>query len=117
MNAALQEALVLDGLEVKVDRDDKPTFDRSITDRWAFCYTGTAKGNCSGIRFMLSIEEAQTWCSKKPKPGARRTFRADTCTVLNGPTFGLRSRRGATYFKPPLLTFRPTSIPASGTSE
>lgn len=29
---------------------------------YAFLYTGTEKGNHSGIRFMMSTADAMTWC-------------------------------------------------------
>lgn len=36
--------------------------DQRLRD-YAFLYTGTAKGNYSGIRFMLTTEQAKQWCS------------------------------------------------------
>ena len=35
----------------------------------AFCYTATEKGNNSGIRFMMSLDDAQTWCESPISQG------------------------------------------------
>lgn len=35
----------------------------------AFLYTGTEKGNNSGIRFMMTVKDAQTWCSSPISTG------------------------------------------------
>lgn len=35
----------------------------------AFLYTCTEKGNNSGIRFMMSIEDAQAWCESPVSSG------------------------------------------------
>ena|GEM_PF-4584146 len=37
--------------------------DWGALEQLAFCYTATYSGNNSGIRFMLTIEEARDWCS------------------------------------------------------
>lgn len=38
-------------------------------DDIAFLYTGTESGNCSGIRFAMSIPDAQAWCSSDVSRG------------------------------------------------
>ena len=38
-------------------------------DEIAFLYTASEKGNCSGIRFALSTEEACAWCSSDVSRG------------------------------------------------
>jgi hypothetical protein len=42
--------------------------DQRLRD-YAFLYTGTAKGNYSGIRFMLTTEQAKQWCSSDMSRG------------------------------------------------
>lgn len=37
-------------------------YDDRLQD-YAFLYTGTEKGNYSGIRFMLTTDQAKQWCS------------------------------------------------------
>lgn len=43
--------------------------DRDALDGYAFLYTATAKGNCSGIRFALTVPEAQAWCESSVSGG------------------------------------------------
>lgn len=38
-------------------------------DKWAFLYTATAKGNNSGIHFMMTLEDARKWCSSELSRG------------------------------------------------
>jgi hypothetical protein len=52
-----------------------PLFVRKETGKWdretpyAFLYTATEKGNHSGIKFMMTIEDAMDWCSSKVSCG------------------------------------------------
>lgn len=39
-----------------------PVLDVEALAALAFCYTATAKGNSSGIRFACPVEDAQAWC-------------------------------------------------------
>ena len=44
--------------------------DRDALSRFAFLYTASEKGNCSGIRFALTVPEARTWCESPVSGGA-----------------------------------------------
>ena len=46
--------------------EDNP---EEILKTYAFLYTATEKGNNSGIRFMMSIEEAEIFCSSPKSRG------------------------------------------------
>lgn len=46
--------------------DERP--EESLAD-YAFLYTATEKGNNSGIRFMMTTEDAQKWCSSEFSQG------------------------------------------------
>ena len=43
--------------------------DWDALEQLAFCYTATDSGNNSGIRFMLTLDEAQAWCSSDMSRG------------------------------------------------
>lgn len=38
-------------------------------EKWAFLYTATQAGDHSGVRFILSVEDAKKWCSLKVSSG------------------------------------------------
>lgn len=46
-----------------------PVFDRAALEGWALLYTATDAGTHSGIRFMLTLEDAQKWCSSPVSSG------------------------------------------------
>lgn len=69
----------------------RPTAD---LDAIAFCYTGTERGNCSGIRFAMSVDDARAWCSSDVSRG-----------VLHGTRwsyFWTTAARFLSCFPPPL---------------
>lgn len=48
---------------------DPEGVDWEALDRYALLYTATEKGNNSGIRFAMSVEHAQAWCSLPTSTG------------------------------------------------
>ncbi len=46
-----------------------PALDIAALDNYAFLYTGTFKGNFSGVHFMASTEDAMKWCSAMVSKG------------------------------------------------
>ena len=61
----------LQGFLFDIPRPEKPApqFDVSGLQDKAFLYTGSEKGNYSGIRFGMSVEEAQKWCGSDVSRG------------------------------------------------
>lgn len=50
----------------------KPSFDHvdiDTLDGFAFLYTATDKGNCSGVRFAASRDDAMKWCESPASTG------------------------------------------------
>ena len=57
--SALQESL----FDVPRVQPVRPWLDHDGLRSIALLYTATEKGNCSGVRFGMSVDDAQTWCS------------------------------------------------------
>jgi hypothetical protein len=49
--------------------DERPGLDPRLDD-YALLYTTTEKGNNSGIRFAMTVEDAMAWCSSPISQGA-----------------------------------------------
>ncbi len=58
---------LFDDLEIETPEPSAP--DLSDLDRYAFLYTATAAGNNSGVRFAMTVEDAQAWCESELSQG------------------------------------------------
>jgi hypothetical protein len=56
-----------------VPKPDSPGLDGQIDleklEGYAFLYTATDKGNSTGVRFMMTVSDAQKWCETKVSSG------------------------------------------------
>ncbi len=52
-----------------VKKATAPLVDLDALENYALLYTVSEKGNHSGIRFMMTLEDAQKWCSAPESSG------------------------------------------------
>ena len=63
-------ATLFDASEYLVKKEQaRPAIDVSALEGYAFLYTATAKGNCSGVRFAATVEHAMRWCESDVSKG------------------------------------------------
>ena len=53
----------------EIEKRDKEIRNEKELDNWALLYTATAKGNNSGVHFMMTMEDARKWCSSELSRG------------------------------------------------
>ena len=59
---------LFDAAEIKPQPRQQYQIDERLRE-WAFVYTSSSKGNNSGIRFMMTVEDARIWCSSDISQG------------------------------------------------
>ena len=62
----------LDLFEALPTATEAPMQSMGVSDQlsdWAFLYTATEKGNNSGIKFAMTIEDAMAWCESPVSKG------------------------------------------------
>lgn len=64
--ATIVEPTLFDFIEFDKEVAPEPT---AGLERYAFLYTATSSGNSTGIHFMMSVEDAQAFCSDPRSKG------------------------------------------------
>lgn len=66
MGKHTEQPTLFDEIEVEEKREQetkRKIKNEAELDKWALLYTATAKGNNSGVHFMMTLEDASKWCS------------------------------------------------------
>lgn len=72
MGKHTEQPTLFDEIEIEEKsekKNQKEIRNEEELDKWAFLYTATAKGNNSGIHFMMTLEDARKWCSSELSRG------------------------------------------------
>lgn len=63
MKATHQQMSLFGELDIPKEEKEEPRGDKNFGEKYAFLFTATEKGNSTDVHFMMTIEDAQKWCS------------------------------------------------------